>query len=188
MTIEKRLGQVEQQNQRIQRTNKRLTIALTMTVVVMCAVVTRMATGDLDGQIKAIALAMTLIATCGVVMMVATRDKDGEFDVVVARLIQVTNEAGEIVVVLGASDDGDGLVGTRSAKGTELVGLAKTGNGNGAITTFQPNGKTLVTLAATDYGGAINVSNNDGATILQIDVDDDGYGHVGTYHPEGEEL
>jgi hypothetical protein len=33
MTIEQRLEQVEQQNQRIQRTNKRLTVALTMTVV-----------------------------------------------------------------------------------------------------------------------------------------------------------
>jgi len=30
MTIEQRLEQVEQQNQRIQRTNKRLTVALTM--------------------------------------------------------------------------------------------------------------------------------------------------------------
>jgi len=35
MTIEQRLEQVERQNQRIQRTNKRLTVALTMTVVVM---------------------------------------------------------------------------------------------------------------------------------------------------------
>ena len=32
MTIEQRLEQVEQYNQRIQRTNKRLTVALTMTV------------------------------------------------------------------------------------------------------------------------------------------------------------
>ena len=40
MTIEQRLEQVEQQNQKMQRTNKRLTIALTMTVVAMCAVVT----------------------------------------------------------------------------------------------------------------------------------------------------
>ena len=44
MTIEQRLEQVEQQNQRIQRTNKRLTVALTMTVVAMAAVVT----GDKD--------------------------------------------------------------------------------------------------------------------------------------------
>ena len=40
MTIEQRLEHLEQQNQRIQRTNKRLTVALSMTVVAMCAVVT----------------------------------------------------------------------------------------------------------------------------------------------------
>ena len=40
MTIEQRLEQVEQQNQKIQRTNKRLTVALTMMAVTMCAVVT----------------------------------------------------------------------------------------------------------------------------------------------------
>ena len=44
MTIEQRLEQVEQQNQRIQRTNKRLTVALTMPVVAMAAVVTMAAT------------------------------------------------------------------------------------------------------------------------------------------------
>jgi hypothetical protein len=84
MTIEQRLEQVEQQNQRIQRTNKRLTVALTMTVVAMCAVVTMAATGE----------------------------KDGVFDTVKARHILVTNDAGDIVVSLGANDGGDGVVWT----------------------------------------------------------------------------
>jgi hypothetical protein len=67
MTVEQRLEQVEQQNQKIQRTNKRLTVALTMMAVVVCAVVTMAATGD----------------------------KDGEFDTVVARSIYVMNDAGK---------------------------------------------------------------------------------------------
>ena len=50
MTIEQRLEQVEQQNQKIQRTNKRLTVALTMISVVVCAVVTMAATGLKDGN------------------------------------------------------------------------------------------------------------------------------------------
>ena len=50
MTIEQRLEQVEQQNQRIQRTNKRLTVALTMMAVTMAAVVTMAATGDQDQE------------------------------------------------------------------------------------------------------------------------------------------
>ena len=48
MTIEQRLEQVEQQNQRIQRTNKRMTVALTMMAVTICAVVTMAATGMKD--------------------------------------------------------------------------------------------------------------------------------------------
>ena len=48
MTIEQRLEQVEQQNQRIQRTNKRLTVALTMMAVTICAAVTMAATNMRD--------------------------------------------------------------------------------------------------------------------------------------------
>ena len=73
--------------------------------------------------------------------MTATGEKVSEFDVVVARSTYVTNDAGEFVVALGVSDDGDGLVGTRSAKGKELVGLASTVTGNGAYsTTHHGNG------------------------------------------------
>ncbi len=92
MTLEQRLDHVEQQNerilqqtQRIERKNRRLTAALTLMVVAMCAVATIAATGD----------------------------KDGYFDLVKARRIWVTNDAGEIVVTLGANDGGDGLGGRR---------------------------------------------------------------------------
>jgi hypothetical protein len=77
MTIEQRLEQLEKRN-------KRLTVALTMTVVAMCAAVTMAATGE----------------------------KDGVFDTVKARHILVTNDAGDIVVSLGANDGGDGVVWT----------------------------------------------------------------------------
>ena len=72
MTIEQRLEQVEQQNQRIQRTNKRLTVALTMMAVVVCAVVTMAATGE----------------------------KYSDFDTIIARTIFVKNDAGKMVVTL----------------------------------------------------------------------------------------
>ena len=116
MTVEQRLEPVEQQNQKIQRTNKRLTVALTMTVVAMCAVVTMAATGE----------------------------KYSHFDTVVARHIFVTNDAGKIVVNLDTNDGGDGLVVTQSAKGKELVKLTSTKRGNGAVTTYQSNGKESV--------------------------------------------
>ncbi len=107
MTIEQRLEQVEQQNQRIQRTNKRLTVALTMMAVTICAVVTMAATGE----------------KCGV------------FDIVKARHIWVTNDAGKVVVGLGPTDGGDGLVNTYSANGRDLVMLGSTVDSEGAIAT-----------------------------------------------------
>ena len=70
MTIEQRLDQLEKRN-------KRLTVALTMTVVAMCVVVTMAATGL----------------------------KNGVFDKVVARSIYVTNDVGETVVGLGVCED-----------------------------------------------------------------------------------
>ncbi|MFL2541871.1 MAG: hypothetical protein ACJ0UT_07855 [Candidatus Latescibacterota bacterium] len=157
MTIEQRLEQVEQQNQKIQRTNKRLTVALTMMAVVVCAVVTMAATGD----------------------------KDGYFDTVTARHIYVRNDAHQFVVIpLGANDYGDGLVYTRSAKGKELVSLSATDNG-GAVTTYQSNGKMLVGIGTTDTGGMINVSNKTGETIAEMGADEYGNGLVGAWNRKG---
>ena len=86
MTVEHRLDQLEKRN-------KRLTVALTMTVVAMCAVVTVAATGE----------------------------KYSVFDTVVARHIAVVNDAGEIVVSLGANDNGNGVVGEYNSKGDGLT-------------------------------------------------------------------
>ena len=75
-TIEERLDQLEKRN-------KRLTAALAVMAVAICAVVTMAATGE----------------------------KDGHFNTVVVRHIFVTNDAGDKgVVVLGTNDAGDGLV------------------------------------------------------------------------------
>ena len=127
MTIEQRLYQLEKRN-------KRLTIALTMTVVEMCAVVTMAATGE----------------------------KYSEFDIVKARHIFVTNDAGDIVVGLGANDGGDGLVWTRSAEGKELVRLTATVGDEGPVMTYQPNGKELVKLTST-----VKDANKPATAVLQ---------------------
>jgi hypothetical protein len=156
MTIEQRLEQVEQQNQKIQRTNKRLTVGLTMMAVVVCAVVTMAATGL----------------------------KDGNFDTVVARYIYVKNDAGDIVVGLGADDDGNGLGYTKFAEGKDLVKLGATKSG-GRITTHQPNGKRLVAIGTTDSGGSIYVSNKTGETIAKMGADEYGNGWVGAYNRKG---
>ena len=150
MTMEQRLDQLEKRN-------KRLTVALTMMAVVVCAVVTMAATGL----------------------------KDGDFDVVVARTIYVTNDAGEIVVVLNANDDGNGLVYTRSAKGKQLVKLTATVDDKGMVATYQPNGKKLVGLVATDNGGLVNVRNKTGEVIAEMYADEYGNGLVGAWNRKG---
>ena len=90
MTMELRMDQLEKRN-------NCLTVALTMTVVAMAAVVTMAATGDKDGRFD------TVMANA-----------------VTARYIAVMNDAGQVVVSLGANDGGDGLIYTISAKGTDL--------------------------------------------------------------------
>ena len=147
MTVEQRLQQLEKRN-------KRLTVALTMTVVAMCAVVTMAATGE----------------------------KYSGFDTVVARHIAVVNDEGEIVVSLGANDDGNGLVYTMSANGNDLVMLTSTDNGNGAVTTYQSNGKDLVNLTSTDNGGMVYVMNKTNETIADMKADEYGNGLVGAYN------
>ena len=95
-TIEERLDQLEKRN-------KRLTAALTLMPVAMCAVVTIAATGEKDGRFD------TVYA-----------------DAVVTRSVLIANNAGGSVVGLGANDGGDGLVWTMSGQGKKLVDLTST--------------------------------------------------------------
>ncbi len=150
MTVEQRLDQLEKRN-------KRLTVALTMMAVVVCAVVTMAATGG----------------------------KDGDFDAVVARQIYVRNDAGQFVVTLGVDDDGNGLVYTKSAKGKELVKLTSTVDADGVVGTYRPNGKRLVELTSTDNGGGVVVFNKTGEYIAEMRADEYGNGLVGAYNRKG---
>ena len=81
MTIEQQLDQLEKRN-------KRLTVALTLMALAVCAVVTVAATGK----------------------------KQGKFDTVTARSTWATNDAGDILIGLSTNDAGDGLLKTHSAK------------------------------------------------------------------------
>ena len=66
----------EQRLERVEKHNRRLTTALTLTVVAMCAAVTVAATGE----------------------QLVSKAKYGAFDEVAARRVYVTNDAGEFVV------------------------------------------------------------------------------------------
>jgi hypothetical protein len=152
MTMEQRMDQLEKRN-------KRLTVALTMMAVAMCAVVT----------------------------MAAKDDKISTFDTVRARTIFVDNDAGEIVVAVGANENGDGVVYTQSAKGEFLVEVTSSPNG-GSINTYQPNGKTLVKLSSTVEGdGLVTTYDPNGTELVALSAFDNG-GLVSTYQPNGKPL
>ena len=95
------------------------------------------------------------------------------------------NDAGKVVGILSASDDGNGMIRTRSAKGKDLVTLSSSVDGDGFVTTYHANGKTLVDLSATDRGGLVYVSNKTGEVIAEISADDYGNGVVGAYNRKG---
>ena len=78
---------IEERLDQLEKRNKRLTAVLTLMAVAICAVVT----------------------------VAAAELKDGYFETVQTRKIWVTNDAGDVVVSLGANDDGDGFVRTESA-------------------------------------------------------------------------
>ena len=174
-TIEERLDQLEKRN-------RRLTAALAMLTVAICAVVTVAATGE----------------------------KDGRFDTVVAQAIFVKNDAGQFVVGLDASDagygvvmtfapsgkqlvalgstvDDEGAVRTFAPNGKQLVSLGSTTSGKGSVTTFAPNGKVLVRLGTTadDTGGSLTVFNKTGEEVVQLFADEYGNGVVGAFNRKG---
>ena len=161
MTIEQRLEQLELQNQRIERKNRRLTAALMVMAVAICAVVT----------------------------MVATGEKDGDLDVVWAKTIFVTNEAGKVVVGLGADGGGNGLVTTHAPSGKELVALGSTREGTDTVRTFAPNGKKLVALNSTSEGnGTVKTFAPSGKELVALDATVQSFGRAATHGAHGKEL
>jgi hypothetical protein len=130
MTMEQRMDQLEKRN-------KRLTLALTMTVVVMAAVVTMAATGL----------------------------KDGEFDVVKAKKLYVdevkvyddiviTNNDGWPVILLGYDSAGSGTMYMQSGEKKALIDLHS--NDNGAlIEVFNKTREAIVTMKADEYGNGV---------------------------------
>ena len=83
------------------------------------------------------ALMLLTVVLCGVVTMAATGSRDGDFYTISARWIIVDGKTGEPLVVLGANDDGHGLVTTHSASGKDLVKIgAASADGGGGLLIF----------------------------------------------------
>ena len=109
----------EQRLKRLEKHNRRLTTALTITVAAMCAAVTMAADEIEEGYVT--------------------------FDTVFAKRILLTNDFGAVVVDLDVSKDGNGMVKAQSAKGQTQVSIAPTGNG-GKLEVFNVTGEPVASL------------------------------------------
>ena len=152
MTIEQRLDQLEQQTQRIERKNRRLTTALTVMGVAMCALVTVAAIKlPTDEQI----IFDELIAQSGKFASISALDIilhntsgkplvkiDGQVG-----SIQIRDyDTNEVVVKIGSSgyglnDETFGYIDTYSSSGAPQVHVGSTIEGQGRIETYGSDGK-----------------------------------------------
>jgi hypothetical protein len=179
MTIEQRLEQVEQQNQRIQRTNKRLTVALTMMAVVVCAVVTMAATGDKDGDFDTVTTGSISVRNGSNIEVI--RIGPGAF----GNEIVVNNDQGKNALWLGSGSYGDGFLQTFSDSGKMLVRLGKSINADGALIVYSAELKEIVSLQSDEDGGWVKVYNKSGETIATMQADEYGNGVVGAWNRKG---
>ena len=135
MTMEQRMDQLEKRN-------KRLTIALTMMAVTMCAVVTMAATGDKVGDFDTVRAKNVFVENA-----------------IMAQSVAVISGENKLAVSLGVAGDGNGTVTTYETIGSELFGeilvdLTASANG-GLVEVFNTAGEDVVQMYADDYGNGV---------------------------------
>jgi hypothetical protein len=135
MTMEQRMDQLEKRN-------KRLTTALTMMAVVMCAVVTMAATGDKVGDFDTVRAKNVFVENA-----------------IMAQSVAVISGENKLAVSLGVAGDGNGTVTTYETNGSELFGkilvdLTASPNG-GLVEVFNTAGEDVVQMYADDYGNGV---------------------------------
>ena len=128
--------------EQLEKRNKRLTIALTMTVVAMCAVVTMAATGDKVGDFDTVRAKNVFVENA-----------------IMAQSVAVISGENKLAVSLGVAGDGNGTVTTYETNGSELFGeiivdLTASPNG-GLVEVFNTAGEDVVQMYADDYGNGV---------------------------------
>jgi hypothetical protein len=180
MTIEQRLEHLEQQNQRTQRSNKRLTVALTMTVVAMCAVVT-----------------MAFRKETEIDMLVAgkivTKDLQvvglAEFDLWKQGGQMGPDDLGEGVAILenGIVLSSDEFKGATSEIRPDFIRFVKETRtqvfvGGEDKSRYDPPSSSV---SNTNTGGGISIYNRTGERIIDLRPDEYGNGLVGAWNRKG---
>ena len=153
-TIEERLEQLELQNQRIECKNKRLTAALTLMAMAICAVLTMAAIKlPTDEEI----MFDELIARSGKFASISALDiilhnTSGKplvkIDGQVGSILIRDYDTNEVVVKIGSSgyglnDETFGYIDTYSSSGAPQVHVGSTIEGQGRIETYGSDGKGM---------------------------------------------
>ena len=133
---------MEQRMDQLEKRNKRLTIALTMMAVTMCAVVTMAVTGDKVGDLDTVRAKNVFVENA-----------------VMAQSVAVISGENKLAVSLGVAGDGNGTVTTYETNGSELFGkilvdLTASPNG-GLVEVFNTAGEDVVQMYADEYGNGV---------------------------------
>ena len=110
-------------------------------------------------------------------------------DVIRAKGFEVVNDNDVVVVSVGESSAGIGLIATCDSRGIGLVQITATTSGQGVVTTLNEKGQQLVELGVTtDGGGTVRTKNGKGQSLVEIGVTVSGDGFVQTNNGKGESL
>ena len=104
-------------------------------------------------------------------------------DVVKAKKIQIVNDDGKPVVVLGA-DEHAGIVGVAKHDGKTVVAIGADSEGGG-FGVRNNDGMTVVAVAATKDNSGFILRNNDGKPVVVIGVNDHESGEIKTLDGKG---
>jgi hypothetical protein len=120
------------------------------------------------------ALIVMAVALCSVVSMAAREISN--FDVVRAKGIVITNDKGEVVVFIGADDDGNGKLTTSYSNGEKSVKILK-----GDFSINNENGTLATMISAIGGGGKIAVFGKTGMPKVSMIVDDNDDGAMAVW-------
>jgi hypothetical protein len=157
--IEERLDQLEKRN-------RRLTAALVVMAVAICAVVTMAFSND----------EMTRSDFA--------EFRRGDFELLTAKIIFIKDDNDTIVMSLGKHPQlRDGQLTIYSSRGTEIVRITGSPHGLGTLRTFsEDNGKELVAIHGSPSGAYIGMFNEDHAEVVTLESDTTGSGRVGVHN------
>ena len=185
MTIEERIGELEQANRHLARLNRNwrwAAVALAVTTLAAWVFV-----GCEAGQSASQPSFTSVRARFFTVV-----DKEGNALVSIgpdlnngSGMINTYDSQGNELVRITSNKDNEGAIVTLNAQGNALVALAADGEGAGEVTTSNGKGKCLISLGTNNNGGFLSVWNKTGEGIVQLHADDYGNGVVGAFNRKG---